>query len=248
MLLLYPSTLLNLFISSNNLCVCISQDFPGTQSYHLQLEMVILLPFQTRFFYIAVFLEFPLWLSGLRTRYSFSEDVDLIPGLPQGVKDLTFPQAAAWVTDAARVWHCCGCVVGLQLQLQFNPGLGTSICCRCGCKKKKKSYFIALIIAFTVILNRNGESRHFCFFPVFESFQSFAVTQNANCGFLWMPFIKLRQFPSLPVFLIGGVGFSQTLFLPLWKGSYAFCLLFFRCVYMVYYIDFLTLNQACILG
>ena len=33
-------------------------------------------------------MEFPLWFSELRTRLSVYEDVGLIPGLPQWVKDL----------------------------------------------------------------------------------------------------------------------------------------------------------------
>ena len=45
------------------------------------------------------------------------EDVCLIPGLPQLVKDLVLLQAAAQVTDVAQILHCCGCDIGLQLQL-----------------------------------------------------------------------------------------------------------------------------------
>ena len=42
------------------------------------------------------------------------------------------------VTDVAQIPHGCGCDVGLQLQLQFSPSLGTSICCGYNPKKKKK--------------------------------------------------------------------------------------------------------------
>ena len=35
-----------------------------------------------------------LWVSGLRTKYSVSEDVGLNPGLAQWVKDPVFLQAA----------------------------------------------------------------------------------------------------------------------------------------------------------
>ena len=34
-----------------------------------------------------------LWLSGLRTQHSLHEDVGLIPGLTQWIKDLALPQA-----------------------------------------------------------------------------------------------------------------------------------------------------------
>jgi len=35
------------------------------------------------------------------------------------VKDPTLLQAAAKVTDAAQIWHSCGCGVGQQLQLDL---------------------------------------------------------------------------------------------------------------------------------
>ena len=37
----------------------------------------------------------PLWLSGLRTRHSIHEDVGLILGLDQWIKDSSLPQATA---------------------------------------------------------------------------------------------------------------------------------------------------------
>ena len=46
---------------------------------------------------------------------SIHEDAGLIPGLVQCVKDLVMPQTVAWI------WFCCGCGVGWQLQLQFDP-------------------------------------------------------------------------------------------------------------------------------
>ena len=62
--------------------------------------------------------EFLLWLSRLRTRCYLSEDVGLIPGTSQWVKDLALPQAsgssqmqlgsgkavaAAWATAATAI-------------------------------------------------------------------------------------------------------------------------------------------------
>ena len=46
---------------------------------------------QARFAFYRNFSEFPLWLSWLRTQHSVHEDVGLIPGLTQWVKDLELP-------------------------------------------------------------------------------------------------------------------------------------------------------------
>ena len=67
---------------------------------------------------------------------SIHEDVGLIPGLTQWVKDL---QAVAKFKDAAQIRCCCGCDIGWQLQLQFDPSLGASMCHSCGSKKKSKN-------------------------------------------------------------------------------------------------------------
>ena len=55
-----------------------------------------------------------------------------LSGLAQGVKDPAMPRAVMQVEDVARIPHCCGCGVGQQPQLTFDPSLGTSICYRCG--------------------------------------------------------------------------------------------------------------------
>ena len=58
-------------------------------------------------------MEFPLWLSGLRTQHSTCEDAGLSSGLTQAGEGLALLQGAVEVTDAAWIWWCCmGCDVG----------------------------------------------------------------------------------------------------------------------------------------
>ena len=52
------------------------------------------------------------------------EDVGSVPDLDQWVKDPAFLQAMAQVADVAWILSCCGCGVGWQLQLQFDPEPG----------------------------------------------------------------------------------------------------------------------------
>ena len=57
----------------------------------------------------------PMWLASMRMEV---QSLALISGL--------------------RILCCCGCGVGQQLQLLFNPYLGTYICCKYGPKRTKK--------------------------------------------------------------------------------------------------------------
>ena len=95
-------------------------------------------------------LEFPLWLSRLRTRQSVLEDVGLIPGLAQRVKDPALPVSCGvghrCSSDQASLWlmvQASSCSSNLTLSL------GTSLHCRCGPKKKKRKERKKLL-AYTV--------------------------------------------------------------------------------------------------
>ena len=60
------------------------------------------------------YMEFLLWLSGLRTRDNVHKDMGSTSGLAQWVQDLVLPQDVPWIP------LCHGCGIGLQLQLQFD--------------------------------------------------------------------------------------------------------------------------------
>ena len=63
-----------------------------------------------------------------------------VPTVAQWVKDPTLPQAAAQVTDATWIPHCCGCGcgIGLSSSSDSTPSPGTSVCHKFSPPKKTK--------------------------------------------------------------------------------------------------------------
>ena len=70
--------------------------------------------------------QLPLRLPGFRTQLSVHEDVARSPASLRGLKNLALLQPSVWVRDAARIWPCCGCGVGLNCNSDWTPSLGPS--------------------------------------------------------------------------------------------------------------------------
>ena len=49
------------------------------------------------------------------------EDAGLIPGLTSGLRIQCCHKLQGRWTDAAWIWHCCGCGVGQQLHSALDP-------------------------------------------------------------------------------------------------------------------------------
>ena len=66
----------------------------------------------------------PIVAQGVMNPTDTQEDVDLISGLAQWVKDLVLLRAVASVEGKPPIPHCYGCGVGWHLQLRFDPWPG----------------------------------------------------------------------------------------------------------------------------
>ena len=98
-------------------------------------------------------MEFPLWLSRLRTQHCLPEDVGFILGFGQWFKDPVLPQAAAEVIDVTqiqcwpRLWCRPAAAAPIQpLVLELPYATGSSL------KRKKKFCFHLKAVIITGLL------------------------------------------------------------------------------------------------
>ena len=63
----------------------------------------------------------PIVVQWVKNWTSIHEGAGSIPGLHPWVKDLVLPWVAVKVVDVAWILCCCGCGVGRQLHLRFDP-------------------------------------------------------------------------------------------------------------------------------
>ena len=91
-------------------------------------------------------MEFPWWLSGLRTRHGIQEDAGSILGLAQCVEELAMP-----------------CPVSCRCSSDRTPSLGTSYAAGVAVKREKKSnMFASLPTSLTAIVLVQVQIVDFC--------------------------------------------------------------------------------------
>ena len=75
--------------------------------------------------------------SAVMNTTSIHEDMDLIPGLTQWVKDLVLLWDVVWVADEAWILRCCSCGIGWQFVALIQP-LASDLPYAMGVALKKK--------------------------------------------------------------------------------------------------------------
>ena len=95
------------------------------------------------FFFLNSWLEFPLWLSGLRIQ-PISMRMWVWSLVSLSVKDPALPQAEAQLSDAAGILRC-------SHSSDSTSSPGTSTCHRCGPKKTGKFCFFLIFLSFVFL-------------------------------------------------------------------------------------------------